>query len=88
MAPKRWTNAEQLAFLESQIQPFLAAQEKKQTSAFLNDLEREYLAKFSEKALLFPLEHELSADDNERLGKAVEKRKMVRYEELLQKIAN
>ena len=78
---KRWVSDEQLEFLTGQKNGYLKAALQRRYEPFLATLYEAWFERWSERTLLFgdttPDSPSLTKDQNETLGKAIEKRKSV-----------
>ena len=77
MAPRRWTTPEQFNFLQDNLSAYLDAQKQKTLSVFFTRLYPEWFVKFPERNEAFNPDQVLSAEDEQKLGEAVENRRTV-----------
>ena len=77
--PASWTTQEQLDFLNVELQNFLSAQREGQAGRFITELTERWFQKWPERFALFPdtKDEPLTAEQNEQLGAAIDKRKKV-----------
>jgi len=77
MAPKGWTNPAEYTFLDTRIAVYLEAKKKKQLFDFFRKTYTDWFKAFPETDRLFPKGHILSAEEEKKLGAAVEMRHAV-----------
>jgi hypothetical protein len=80
MAPHRKTTEDQTEYLKAWVPEYLDAQKRKRLPHFWPKYYRSWFEQYSERTLLYGDRQDLTAEEEEALGTAIQKRQTVSFD--------